>query len=76
MATFIEVVVRDKNFMKTDSANILVQTCPVDIFRAVNGRVVVDSEQEDECTLCGRCLELASGKLRIIRNYCPKEPLE
>ena len=76
MATFIEIVVQDKVFMKTDSANLLVQACPVDIFRAVNGHVVVDSEQEDECTLCGRCLELAPGKLKIVRNYCPQEPLE
>lgn len=44
--------------------------CPVDIFHAEGGRVVVVAENEDECTLCGLCLEACPNlAVRIIKLY-------
>ncbi len=37
----------------------LVSVCPVDIFKLEGERVTVRPEQEDECTLCGLCLDVA-----------------
>jgi ferredoxin len=48
----------------------LVAACPVDIF-ALNGeQLTVRPEQEDECTLCELCLDLApAGALFIHKLY-------
>ena len=44
--------------------------CPVDIFRVEAGRLVSDSEHEDECTLCLLCLETCpEGSIRLVTLY-------
>ncbi|MBI3733016.1 MAG: hypothetical protein HY259_06100 [Chloroflexi bacterium] len=44
--------------------------CPVNIFAARDGRVVVLEERQDECTLCELCLKAAPpGSIRIHKLY-------
>jgi NAD-dependent dihydropyrimidine dehydrogenase PreA subunit len=46
------------------------EICPVDVFGLVDGRLVTDAENEDECTLCELCLQnCPPGALRLIKHY-------
>ena len=48
----------------------LVGICPVNIFAAEKGQVVVQVERQDECTLCELCLKAApSNSIRIHKLY-------
>jgi hypothetical protein len=69
MGMFIDVAVADPEFLHTDRAAALVGACSVDVFERRNGEVVVNRDQEDECVLCGRCLEIAGPALRIVKRY-------
>ena len=69
MGMFIEVSVRDRDFLETTEAQKLVAACAVNIFEASRGRVAVNRDQEDECTLCGRCLEIGGDRLEIVKLY-------
>ena len=69
MGMFIEVSVRDPGFLETGEARKLVSACAVNIFAPAERGVTVNRHQEDECTLCGRCLEVAGGRLEIVKLY-------
>ena len=69
MGMFIEVSVRDPGFLETGESRKLVAACAVNIFEAAERGVAVYREQEDECTLCGRCLEVAGDRLEIVKLY-------
>lgn len=44
--------------------------CPVDVFRLTEGEMVIDVENEDECTLCELCLQnCPQGALQLIKHY-------
>lgn len=48
----------------------LERLCPVDIFEASEGKLVVQPDREDECTLCRLCLQAAPrGALWIHKTY-------
>jgi NAD-dependent dihydropyrimidine dehydrogenase PreA subunit len=52
------------------SAISLADICPVNIFGIEDGRVVVQTERQDECTLCELCLNAApAGSIRIHKLY-------
>lgn len=47
-----------------------VDVCPVDAFRLEDGKLTIDAENEDECTLCELCLQTCpQGALRLIKSY-------
>ena len=47
-----------------------VKVCPVNIFKAENDAHEIIVENEDECTLCGLCLESCqSSVITIIKKY-------
>jgi len=47
-----------------------VEACPVDIFDLEGDRLIVVGENEDECTLCGICLQRCpEGMIELIKNY-------
>ena len=74
-AHFIEVSVDNHALPEADAREELARTCPVDIFGLDNGRVVVREENQDECTLCGLCLNPGfGGAVRVRRLYDPEEP--
>jgi len=69
MGVFIQISL-DNPPLEPDVARRLVRVCPVDIFRLGGDTLVIDLEQEDECTLCELCLEVApEGRLRILKTY-------
>ena len=67
MGLFIEV---ECDQAQLDQATIreLSLTCPVDIFGVHGDQLVIDTENEDECTLCELCLELAPPGALVIRK--------
>ena len=69
MGMFIEVSVRDPGFLETGEARKLVSACAVNIFEPAERGVAVNRDQEDECTLCGRCLEIGGDRLQIVKLY-------
>ncbi|MFN8456924.1 MAG: hypothetical protein U0401_20045 [Anaerolineae bacterium] len=69
MGIFIQVDF-DSSQIPPETAQRLVQLCPVDIFRLNDNVVSIQPEQEDECTLCGLCLKAApAGALTIYKVY-------
>lgn len=69
MGVFIQITL-DKAALTADDAKALADICPVDIFALENGRLVVQSDEEDECTLCELCLKAAPvGAVTIWKLY-------
>jgi NAD-dependent dihydropyrimidine dehydrogenase PreA subunit len=69
MSMFIRCEVDEPAASDPEVAKTLASVCPVDIFADDGGRVRVVEENEDECILCGLCLEPAPGKVRVIKLY-------
>lgn len=69
MGRFVEILV-DAAQIDLDTGRAVVGACPVDIFvHDEKGRLATVAENEDECILCGRCVDLASGGLVVRRVY-------
>jgi NAD-dependent dihydropyrimidine dehydrogenase PreA subunit len=67
---FIRCEVDEPAASDAEVAKRLASVCPVDIFADDAGRVRIIEENEDECILCGLCLEAApQGAVRIIKLY-------
>jgi len=57
MGMFIRVEIDDKKCLGLEKSGECIRICPVNIFEAKDGRVVVKEENEDECTLCSLCMD-------------------
>lgn len=69
MGIFIKIDF-DEQSITPDLARRLEQLCPVDIFEVTDGQLVVNTDREDECTLCRLCLQAApAGALRVHKLY-------
>jgi len=72
---FVEIAVRSER-VEPAQASAVVRACPVDIFvRGTGGGLATDPEREDECILCGRCVELAGEAVAVTRRYGPRRPV-
>lgn len=69
MGVFIEVTLDRGACDLHDGCRILIQKCPVDIFREEDGRVGVNEENVDECTLCGLCWETIPDAVAVRKLY-------
>lgn len=69
MGLFIRVEVDESRCMPDRGAR-LAGLCPVNVFSWVEERLVIDPENEDECTLCGLCLAVyPEGAVNVRRLY-------
>ncbi len=69
MGVFIKIEL-DPERIAPELAPRLIAVCPVNIFAQNETRVHVQPENEDECTLCELCLELAPrGAVTIHKLY-------
>ena len=69
MGVFIRISVHQDSLSPALSQQIA-GVCPVDIFAVEDDRLVVRSQEEDECTLCELCLKAApQGAIRIYKTY-------
>ncbi|MBZ0293040.1 MAG: hypothetical protein K8L99_10800 [Anaerolineae bacterium] len=69
MGVFIEIEI-DQSQMTLELGSLLERLCPVDIFELKQGELTIKLDNEDECTLCGLCLQAAPpAALRIHKTY-------
>ncbi len=69
-ALFIDVEVDDVVARDPELAAKLEEVCPVDIFKAADGRLEIVEENLDECVLCELCINAAPpGTVRVIKLY-------
>ena len=67
---FIKVQVTRDTASDQDLVKKLVEVCPVDIFAEDEGNLLIVEENQDECTLCDLCIEVAhEGAVQIIKLY-------
>ena len=57
MGIFIKVNIDRKRCLGPEKSGECIRICPVNIFEASEGKVVVKEENEDECILCNLCLD-------------------
>lgn len=70
MGEFISVIIDQDKCGDIEEVATWVQVCPVSIFEIKNGIPVVIEDNEDECTLCGRCLTACeTGTIVIKKHY-------
>jgi NAD-dependent dihydropyrimidine dehydrogenase PreA subunit len=69
-ALFINVEVSDEIAGDAALAAKLEEVCPVDIFKALDGRVTIVEDNLDECVLCQLCMNAApAGTIKVIKLY-------
>ena len=69
-ATFIAVEVDEAAARDSAVAAKLAEVCPVDIYAAQGGHLILVEENLDECVLCGLCLDVApDGTVRVLKLY-------
>jgi len=69
MGRFIKVELDEAACAGDEGCRSLVALCPVDVFKEIDGRIVVDEAAEDECTLCGLCVEACPEAVKIEKLY-------
>ena len=67
-AVFINVEVADEIRDDAEMAKKLEEACPVDIFAASDAGVEIVRENQDECVLCGLCLDAAPDDAVTVRK--------
>jgi NAD-dependent dihydropyrimidine dehydrogenase PreA subunit len=69
-ALFINVEVDESVAGDPQLAAKLEEVCPVDIFKAVDGRLQIVEDNLDECVLCELCINAApAGTVKVIKLY-------
>ena len=66
---FINIEVDSAIEKDAEIAAKLAEVCPVNIFEASESGVKVVEKELDECVLCDLCLEVAPGRVHIIKLY-------
>jgi NAD-dependent dihydropyrimidine dehydrogenase PreA subunit len=66
---FIDVKVDAEVAKDPEIAAKLAEVCPVNIFVAGKGGVSIAEKELDECVLCDLCLDVAPGKVHIVKLY-------
>jgi NAD-dependent dihydropyrimidine dehydrogenase PreA subunit len=74
MGIFIKIDLEEDR-LSSELRKQLVSVCPVDIFKMEGEGVAVRPEQEDECTLCELCLNVAPARALTIRKLYSDQSL-
>lgn len=68
MGTFIQVRIDGSRCSGVKRSGHCIDICPVNIFEARGDQVVINQQNEDECTLCGLCLQKCEPQAIEIRK--------
>ncbi|TKJ45618.1 ferredoxin [Candidatus Aerophobetes bacterium Ae_b3a] len=68
MGIFIKVELDDRKCKGLKECGKCVDTCPVRIFLIEKEKININSENEDECTLCNLCLEICPSEAIAVRK--------
>ncbi len=74
MGRFVEIEVAGDR-VEDALGRSIVGACPVDIFVQTETGLATVAEREDECILCGRCVELAPDAVTARRAYGSRAPV-
>ena len=74
MGIFIQIEVHQSE-IPLQVAEQIVSVCPVEIFAIVDQLLGLQPDREDECTLCGLCLNTAPARALIIHKLYKAEML-
>ena len=70
MGEFIRIIINQNECGDNELAQKLIAVCPVSIFEEKERRPAVNTENEDECTLCELCLQhCPDGAITIEKLY-------
>jgi ferredoxin len=70
MGLFITASIEDRACLGIDACGICIRKCPVNIFTKKEALPTIDSENEDECTLCNLCIEACEPAcIRLKKEY-------
>ncbi|WP_027370241.1 4Fe-4S dicluster domain-containing protein [Desulfovermiculus halophilus] len=70
MGIFINLRIDNTKCIGVEKCGQCINVCPVNIFKSDNDAVAIIEENEDECTLCERCLEeCGQNAIEIIKLY-------
>ncbi len=68
MGEFIQIIIDQEKCGNPDEVKAWTGVCPIGIFEMKNGKPFVVEKNEDECTLCGLCLEACEQETLIIKK--------
>lgn len=70
MGIFIRLDVDRQKCVGVEKCGVCIDICPVNVFEKTSQEMVINDENEDECTLCGLCLEkCVHDALKITKLY-------
>ena len=70
MGLFVEVKIDQSQFPTLEMRKKLAAVCPVDALVATEEGLLVNPENEDECTFCDLCVQMAPpGAIRVVKTY-------
>ncbi len=70
MGLFINVEIDEKTCVGIQQCGQCVTVCPVSIFQRKDEIPEIDSDNEDECTLCNLCINACTPRsIAIIKRY-------
>ena len=76
MSLFVDIEVAPEVANDAALAARLEEVCPVDIYAAEDGRVLVVQDNVDECVLCRLCLDASPGEtVKVHKLYSDEPPL-
>lgn len=69
MGTFVSVII-EREKCTGNKCKICVELCPVSIFKIEENLIIIETENEDECTFCNLCIEeCPQGAIKIKKEY-------
>jgi NAD-dependent dihydropyrimidine dehydrogenase PreA subunit len=70
MGIFIKIDIDREKCLGPEKSGECLRICPVNIFEAKEGRMVINEDNEDECILCDLCRDKCrSGAITIRKLY-------
>lgn len=70
MSVFINLKIDNEKCAGVHECAQCINVCPVNIFKSNHNSVAIIEENEDECTLCERCLEeCGPNAIDIVKLY-------
>ena len=70
MGLFVEVKIDQSKLTSLEARRKVASVCPVDALVATEEGLLVNPENEDECTFCDLCVQKAPrGAIRVVKTY-------
>ena len=68
MGLFITVSIDEKACLGIRACGNCLEKCPVSIFKEGKGLPMIDTDNEDECTLCNLCIDACEPDCIVVKK--------